>query len=62
MNKRCSESDLDVFGLRNLYIRAADLLRAAPRVAGFLLAAVVYESCLDAICKEGRCGRSPWSG
>ena len=39
VNKRCSESDLAVLGFKNLYISAADLARAAPGVAGFLLAA-----------------------
>ena len=52
VNRRCSESDLDVFGFRNLYIRAADLLRAAPGVADILLAAVVCGSCLDAMCED----------
>ena len=42
VNKRCSESDLAVLGFKNLYIRAADLERAAPGMDGFLLAVLVF--------------------
>ena len=42
MNKRCSESDLVVFGFRNLYISAADLERATLGIDGLLLAVRVF--------------------